>query len=81
MKNITSILKRALRKSAMSLQEDRRLLQEQNSGGDYGQQITNTIDQNGQCYTPIVKKCSVLTTGQPSPDTNCRYYPLRCLKR
>jgi len=80
MKNITSILKRALRKSAMSLQEDRRLLQEQNSGGDYGQQITNTIDQNGQCYTPIVKKCSVLTTGQPSPDTNCRYYPLRCLK-
>jgi len=80
MKKITNILKQALRKSAMSLQEDRRLLQEQNnSGGDYGQQITNTIDQNGQCYTPIVKKCAIMTNGQPSPDTNCRYYPLRCL--
>ena len=81
MKKITSILKRALRKSAISLQEDRRLLKEQNSGGDYGQQITNVIDQNDQCYTPIVKKCSVLTTGQPSADTNCRYYELRCIKK
>ena len=48
---------------------------------DYGQQITNVIDQNDQCYTPIVKKCSVLTTGQPSADTNCRYYDLRCIKK
>tara|TARA_R110000765_G_scaffold133393_1_gene232178 strand:- start:501 stop:2345 length:1845 start_codon:yes stop_codon:yes gene_type:complete len=81
MRNISKILKQALRKSAKNLTENRRLLKEQTGGGVYGLQIVNTIDANNKCHTPLLRKCETNTLGVVNPlDTTCRHYTAACVR-
>jgi hypothetical protein len=76
---ISKILKQALRTSAKNLTENRRLLKEQSGGGVYGLQIVNTIDADGKCYTPLLRKCETDTNGNVGVSTTCRHYDVACV--
>ena len=80
MKNISKILKRALRKSAQNLNEEKALLNEQNVPTNYyGLQITNAFDANGYCHTPLLRKCKYNTAGNIIGSQSCRHYGVKCI--